>query len=127
VRVEEQLAATGFALGDANRLQQVLINLLDNAVKYSPGGERILVRTSQAADRVRIEVVDEGTGIAQTDHERVFEKFYRSDSSRRLAPSGTGLGLYICRGLLERMGGRISVSSQPGAGSTFIVEMPAAP
>jgi two-component system phosphate regulon sensor histidine kinase PhoR len=127
VRVEEQLEAPGFALGDANRLQQVLINLLDNAVKYSPGGERILVRTSQAADQVRIEVVDEGTGIAQTDHERVFEKFYRGDSSRRLAPSGTGLGLYICRGLLERMGGRISVSSRPGAGSTFIVEMPAAP
>jgi two-component system, OmpR family, phosphate regulon sensor histidine kinase PhoR len=126
VRIEEQLAAPGFALGDANRLQQVLINLLDNAVKYAPDGERILVRTSEASDRVRIEVIDEGAGIAPADQERVFEKFYRSDSSRRLAPSGTGLGLYICRGLLERMGGRISVDSHPGAGSTFVVEMPAA-
>jgi PAS domain S-box-containing protein len=126
VRIDEELTAPGFALGDANRLQQVLINLLDNAVKYAPTGERILVRTSQAADQVRIEVVDEGAGITPADHERVFEKFYRSDASRRLAPSGTGLGLYICRGLLERMGGRISVSSRPGAGSTFVVEIPAA-
>jgi signal transduction histidine kinase len=126
VRVELQLTAPGLAIGDANRLQQVLINLLDNAARYAPQGERIVVRTSKAEDRVRIEVVDEGNGIPHTDHERVFEKFYRSDSSRRLAPSGTGLGLYICRGLLDRMGGRISVASSPGAGSTFTVEMLAA-
>jgi PAS domain S-box-containing protein len=126
-RVEEHLTAPGFALGDPNRLQQVLINLLDNAAKYSPEGERIVVRTSQANGQIRIEVADHGPGIPDPDRERVFEKFYRGDSSHRLAPSGTGLGLYICRGLLERMGGRISVTSSPGAGSTFTVDMPAAP
>ena len=126
VRIERHLGAPGAGLGDANRLQQVLINLLDNAAKYSPDGGTVAVRTSRVDARIRIEVADEGAGIDAAAGERIFEKFYRGDSSNRLVPGGTGLGLYICRELLDRMGGRISVVSTPGAGSTFTVELPAA-
>jgi len=126
VTIERQLGAPGAGLGDANRLQQVLINLVDNAAKYSPDGGVVAVRTSHVDGRIRIEVADEGAGIAPADRDRIFEKFYRADSSDRLVPGGTGLGLYICRELLERMGGRISVASAPGAGSTFTVDLPAA-
>jgi two-component system phosphate regulon sensor histidine kinase PhoR len=123
VELEERLAGAGDGLGDAARLQQVLINLLDNAVKYSPEGGRVTVATSREGGRVHIAVSDEGSGIAEPDRTRVFEKFYRGDPSHRLVPGGTGLGLYISRELVERMGGRIEVESQPGAGSTFRIEL----
>jgi signal transduction histidine kinase len=127
VRLEHRTGSPRAAVGDAARLQQVLINLVENAARYSPDGGTISVRSSDDGDRVRIEVADEGVGIPFVDRERIFEKFFRSDSSRRLAPGGSGLGLYICRGLLERMGGTIAVTSEPGAGSTFTVELAAAP
>jgi PAS domain S-box-containing protein len=125
-KLEQRLGSAGAASGDADRLQQVLFNLVDNAVKY--GGDRATVRVSTARDggRVQIAVADDGPGIAPPDRERIFEKFYRGDPSLRLAPGGTGLGLYICRELVERMGGRITVSSEPGTGSTFSVELVAA-
>jgi signal transduction histidine kinase len=75
---------------------------------------------------VRIDVTDDGPGIAADERDRIFEKFYRGDPSLRLAPGGTGLGLYICRELVERMGGRITVMSEPSAGATFSVELAAA-
>jgi signal transduction histidine kinase len=75
---------------------------------------------------VRVEVADEGIGIAPTELEAVFEKFYRGDPQHRAMPSGTGLGLYICRELLRRMGGTIGVRSRPGEGSTFYFELPRA-
>jgi signal transduction histidine kinase len=126
VSVSEQSGARGTAVGDRNRLQQVLMNLLDNAVKYSPDGGAIVVRTAVDGDTVRLEVEDHGLGIPAGDRERIFEKFDRGDPGRRPAAGGTGLGLYICRELVERMGGRISVTSTLGAGSTFSVELPAA-
>lgn len=126
LRIERRLGAAGAALGDSSRLQQVIINLLDNATRYAPAGEPIVVATSRGGDRVRIEVTDRGAGISDTERERIFEKFYRSPASHRLAPGGTGLGLYICRELLERMDGRITVTSQPDVGSTFAIELPAA-
>jgi len=126
VRIDRRLGAPGAGLGDANRLQQVLINLLDNAAKYSPDGGTVAVSTARAGGSIRIEVADEGAGIDAAAADRIFEKFYRGDSSNRLVPGGTGLGLYICRELLERMGGTITVASAPGAGSTFTVELPAA-
>jgi two-component system OmpR family sensor kinase len=116
----ESIAATG----DADRIQQVLVNLLDNAVKY--GGGAVTVRVEQANGTVRIEVADSGPGIAPADQQRIFEKFYRGDPHLTRAPSGTGLGLYISRELVERMGGRLDVHSQPGAGATFVVELPRA-
>ena len=114
------------ALGDRDRIEQVLVNLIDNAVKYSPDGGNVVVRTAPAAASVRVEVSDEGMGIAAGEQEAVFEKFYRADPQHRAVPSGTGLGLYICRELVRRMGGTIGVRSQPGAGSTFYFELPRA-
>jgi two-component system OmpR family sensor kinase len=114
----------GHASGDADRMQQVLVNLLDNASKYADGPVRV---SAESADgRVRIAVADAGPGIDAADRERIFEKFYRADPQLRHAPSGTGLGLYISRELVERMGGRLDLSSEPGAGATFVVELPSA-
>jgi len=127
LRIERRLGAPGDALGDSSRLQQVIMNLLDNATRYATGGELIVVRTSRTdGPRVRIEVTDQGAGIAEVERDRIFEKFYRSPASRRLAPGGNGLGLYICRELLERMDGTITVSSPANAGATFAIELPAA-
>jgi signal transduction histidine kinase len=114
------------ALGDRDRIEQVLVNLIDNAVKYSPDGGNVVVRMAPSTSSLRVEVADEGIGIAPTELEAVFEKFYRGDPQHRAMPSGTGLGLYICRELLRRMGGTIGVRSRPGEGSTFYFELPRA-
>ncbi len=110
------------AVGDPDRIEQVLLNLIDNAVKYSPGGGEVTVSTLPAEGRVRVEVADEGLGIPLAEHDSVFEKFYRGSSVE--VPTGTGLGLYICRELVRRMGGTIGVRSRPGSGSTFYFELP---
>jgi PAS domain S-box-containing protein len=114
------------ALGDANRIEQVLVNLIDNAFKYSPDGGSVEVRTAPCESGVRVEVSDQGMGINPGEHQAVFEKFYRADPQHRAVPSGTGLGLYICRELVRRMGGTIGVQSQVGEGSTFYFELPKA-
>ena len=118
--------AQGAATGDGDRLQQVLVNLLDNAVKYSPSGGRVVLRVEDGARSVRLSVADEGVGIPAAEQQRVFEKFYRLDNQLTRAGGGTGLGLYITRELVRRMGGTIAVRSEPGAGSTFTVELPRA-
>jgi two-component system phosphate regulon sensor histidine kinase PhoR len=114
----------GAASGDADRIQQVLVNLLDNAVKY--GDSPVTVRAEPVDGSVRISVADAGPGITVADQQRIFEKFYRADPQLIRAPGGTGLGLYISRELVERMGGRLEVRSEPGAGATFVVELPRA-
>jgi PAS domain S-box-containing protein len=114
------------AIGDRDRIEQVLVNLIDNAVKYSPDGGEVVVSTVPAAASVRVEVADQGLGIPPAEHEAVFEKFYRGDSQHRAVPGGTGLGLYICRELVQRMGGTIGVRSRPGGGSTFWFQLPRA-
>jgi signal transduction histidine kinase len=109
---------------DAGRLRQVLDNLLDNAIKYSP--ERVAIELRVDADErwTRFAVADHGVGIPTSELSRIFEKFYRLDPHQTRGVNGTGLGLYVCRELVERMDGRISVSSAPGRGSTFVVELP---
>lgn len=113
----------GAASGDPDRIQQVLFNLIDNAAKYGDGAP-IKVEVTRASGVVRIVVADSGPGISQADQDRIFEKFYRADPQLTHAPGGTGLGLYISRQLVERMGGRLRVRSEVGLGAAFIVELP---
>ena len=116
-------AAAGEAAGDRDRIEQVLVNLVDNAVKYGDG-RRVVVAVDGSTSGVQISVSDTGPGIPPGDLERIFDKFYRGDPNLTTAPSGTGLGLYIARELVERMGGRIDVRSEAGEGTTFVVELP---
>jgi len=113
------------AIGDPDRIEQVLVNLIDNAVKYSPEGGEVTVSTASAEGRVRVEVADEGVGIPASEHDSVFEKFYRGSEGGTV--TGTGLGLYICRELVRRMGGTIGVRSRIGGGSTFYFDLPSDP
>jgi two-component system phosphate regulon sensor histidine kinase PhoR len=112
--------------GDAGRTRQVLSNLVDNAVKYSPDQSRVAITVQADGERVRFSVSDEGLGIPLTEQERIFEKFYRLDPHHRRGVGGSGLGLYICRELLRSMNGRIFVESDPGHGATFTFELPVA-
>jgi len=112
-------------LCDANKLRQVLVNLVDNAIKYSPKGGSVEIRLAAENGEFRIEVADEGLGIPSSERERIFEKFYRLDPQQSGGVGGSGLGLYICRELVERMNGRLEVDSEPGKGSRFIVALPA--
>jgi signal transduction histidine kinase len=111
---------------DPDKLRQVLTNLLDNAVKYSPDGGRVRIRLRQAGTRIRFRVEDEGLGIPVAEQTRIFEKFFRLDPNLTRGVGGTGLGLYICRELVYRMHGRIWVASDGRRGSTFTVELPVA-
>jgi signal transduction histidine kinase len=110
---------------DPMRLRQVLANLIENAIKYSPGGPIDVAAVSDARS-TRIAVADTGIGIPERDQQRIFERFVRLDPALSRGVGGTGLGLYICRELVERMGGRIDVRSREGVGSTFTVELPTA-
>ena len=110
---------------DPHMVRQVLANLVENAVKYSPEGGRVRVSLGRHERRVLFAVRDEGLGIPLREQERIFEKFFRLDPNLTRGVGGTGLGLYICRELVRRMGGRIWVASREGEGSTFFFELPA--
>jgi PAS domain S-box-containing protein len=111
---------------DAEKLGQVLSNLVENAVRFSPGGGTVTVGAYARDDAVEVRVADEGVGIPEAERERIFSKFYRADPASELisAGTGTGVGLFIVRGLVNALGGRISVSSAEGVGSCFVVELP---
>ena len=111
---------------DPDKVRQVLSNLLDNAVKYSPDGGVIRLSVEDGGGKVRFVVRDEGLGIPPGERQRIFEKFYRLDPNLTRGVGGTGLGLYICRELVERMGGRLSVTPNADRGSSFAVELPTA-
>jgi two-component system phosphate regulon sensor histidine kinase PhoR len=112
------------AAGDADRIQQVLVNLLDNAIKYG-GGSPVTVRVDRVDGVVRLSVRDFGPGLSAVEQARIFDKFYRAGPQLTRA-GGTGLGLYISRELVRRMGGRLDVQSEVGAGATFVLELPRA-
>ncbi|RDI63800.1 sensor histidine kinase [Nocardia pseudobrasiliensis] len=110
--------------GDADRLRQVLMNLVGNAISHTPPGTPITVRLTPAAEQVRIDVADTGPGLSREAAGRVFERFYRTDSSRTRASGGTGLGLSIVRSLVRAHGGTVGVTSELGHGATFTVVLP---
>ncbi len=113
-------------VGDRENVRQVLTNLVANAAKYSPAGGRVQVELKPHEGELDIVVRDEGLGIATAEQSLIFEKFYRADANMIRGVSGSGLGLYISRELVNRMGGTISVESQLGEGSTFVVTLPLA-
>jgi PAS domain S-box-containing protein len=123
LRVAESLPNVS---ADPGQLHQVLVNLVDNAIKYSPEGGPVSLTIANGDGRVRFSVRDSGLGIPASEHRRIFEKFYRLDPGMTRGIGGTGLGLYISRELVRRMDGKIWVESAYGKGSTFVVELPAA-
>jgi PAS domain S-box-containing protein len=122
----EQNGSPAVALADEDKLRQVLVNLLDNAIKYSPDGGDVAVELDGGHGRVRLTVRDRGLGIPPGEQERIFEKFYRLDPALTRGVGGSGLGLFISRELVSRMGGSLTVRSRPGEGAAFVVDLPAA-
>lgn len=119
--------APHLAIGDPDRLEQVLWALLDNAVKYSSPGSPIEVVIAPEGSELAVAVRDHGMGMDADTRERAFEQFYRSDQARRMAPDGSGVGLYAARGLVEAMGGSFAVESALGQGTVMTVRLPAEP
>ena len=111
------------ARGEFRRVLQIVVNLIGNAVRYSPDGAMVWLRIERNADTAVLIVADQGKGIALADQSRIFEKFERLDPSE---PSGSGLGLYISRRLARAMGGDLTVDSAPGQGARFVLTLPAA-
>jgi two-component system sensor histidine kinase SenX3 len=112
--------------GDEALLQVALHNLIANAIQYSPSGSRVGIGVTSTDGVVEIAVTDQGVGIAEADRERVFERFFRADSSRSRHTGGSGLGLSIVKHIVENHGGDVRVWSQIGKGSTFTIRLPEA-
>jgi two-component system sensor histidine kinase VicK len=113
------------ALADPDRIDQVLVNLLDNAIKYSRPGDTVTLTVSAAAERMTmVEVRDEGIGIPATDLSRIGERFYRSDKARSRALGGSGLGLAIAVALVEAHGGGLWLESEEGKGTVVRFTLP---
>jgi PAS domain S-box-containing protein len=132
VTLETDLPASALVSAARTRVRQALVNLLDNAVKYTPAGGRVSVSAAFAAaaegpPSLTIRIADTGVGIPARDLPHVFDKFYRVPSEATRATAGTGLGLAITKGVVEAHGGSIRVESREGLGSTFVVELPLLP
>ena len=110
--------------GDNQNLSQLVDNLLDNAIKYTPEGGEIRVKLGREEDQVVLSVEDTGIGISPQFQQRVFERFYRVDKARSLSLGGTGLGLSIVKNIAEKHGGSVGLKSQLGTGSKFTVKLP---
>jgi PAS domain S-box-containing protein len=119
---DEPLAAEA----DPDKVRQIFNILVENALRYSPGGGTVTVGARRSDDRVEVRVADQGIGIPAAERERIFRKFYRAESAARDGAAGTGLGLFIAKELVTAMGGRIWVESTEGEGSSFSFELPAA-
>jgi signal transduction histidine kinase len=125
VRIEHDIPAHLAAKADAERIHQVLFNLVDNAVRFTPPGGEIRVNARPDGERVQVSVTDTGVGIQPEHLPRVFERFYRVDPARSRDDGGTGIGLAIARSIVEAHGGRIVAKSDPGHGSAFTFDLPA--
>ncbi len=124
--VEDAVADEQLLVGDALRLEQVLRNLVQNAVKYSPAGGRITVTTTRVGDRARVEVADGGIGIPAADLAHLFDRFYRATNADSHSFDGLGMGLYVVKEVVTAHSGALSVTSTEGEGSTFRVDLPLA-
>ncbi len=111
-------------VGDEERLRQVFNNLISNAIKYAPDGGEIRVGGWSDGTQVTVYVADQGIGIPPEEQGRLFQRFYRVDSSLRRQTQGAGLGLYLCRSIVEAHGGRIWLRSEPGKGTTVFFTLP---
>jgi two-component system phosphate regulon sensor histidine kinase PhoR len=120
VRGPEDLAVSG----DRRRLVQIAFNLLDNAVKFSPDGERVSVQVGRENGRVVLQVADRGPGVPYSEREKIFQRFYQVDPSRSKAKPGTGLGLAIVKHLALLHDATLSVGGEPGRGAVFRVSFP---
>ena len=123
VALRNEVAADAIVCGDARRLEQMLTNLVDNAIKFNREGGSVTIR-HERGERDRIAVADTGDGIPPEHATRVFERFYRVDRARSRELGGTGLGLAIVKHLARAQNGEVSVQSTPGEGSTFVIELP---
>ncbi|MBU0610064.1 MAG: hypothetical protein KKI08_19420, partial [Armatimonadetes bacterium] len=121
------VGAEDIVRADPNGLHTVLLNLADNAIKYTPEGGAVKIVGSAAPEGYELTVSDTGVGIPPEHQGRIFERFYRVDKARDRATGGTGLGLSIVKHIMESHGGRVAVRSVPGEGSTFAVFFPSAP
>jgi two-component system phosphate regulon sensor histidine kinase PhoR len=110
-------------LADRAKLEQVMVNLLDNALKYTPDNGFITIYANEADGMVAIMITDTGIGIPAKDLPRIFERFYRVDAARSREQGGTGLGLAIVKHIIQQHGGSVAVASTPGKGSTFSVSL----
>ena len=106
---------------DPDKLRQVLANLVDNAVRFSPNGGQVTIGAAKRGQTIVLSVADEGVGIPDAEQQRIFSKFYRVGDAQT---GGTGVGLFIVQGLVTALGGRITVRSAEGRGSHFVVELP---
>jgi signal transduction histidine kinase len=122
VRLRVEAPHDTWVSGDAGRLRQVLLILLDNALKFTPDHGAITVRVARQGGQARLEVRDSGPGIAAEDLPYLFDRFYRADKAR--SSGGTGLGLAIARWIVEAHGGRITAANAPGGGALFAVTLP---
>jgi len=119
------VAANGlWVIGDANRLRQVVYNLLENAIKYTPQGGRVTVEADRQDDAISVMVHDTGIGIGAEHLPHVFDRFYRVDKARSREEGGTGLGLSIVESIVAAHSGRVTITSTPGEGTTCTVTLP---
>jgi two-component system sensor histidine kinase BaeS len=125
IRFELQVDETGILMTDADRLAQILSNLAENALRYTPEAGRVTIAVARRDDVVELVVADSGPGIDPEDLPQVFEKFYVARRYRRIRPEGSGLGLAIVKELVEALAGSVHAVSEPGSGTKFVVMVPA--
>jgi signal transduction histidine kinase len=126
IRIKAELATAGHVQADAGKLRQMLLNLVSNAVKFTPQGGHVTIGARRLADTVEISVSDDGIGIAESEFEHLFEEFRQVDSDIAREQHGTGLGLALTKRFVELHGGQIRLASELGKGSVFTLSLPLA-
>ena len=124
IRIDSSLGDSVFVSGDRENLRRLFLNLIDNAIKYTPSGGRISLSLQKDLQSASVRITDTGVGLSRDEQERIFRRFHRATESRSRDERGVGLGLSIARSIAEAHGGSIDVESVPGRGSTFTVFLP---